>query len=96
MRNEISEGKEGSVKIDKRLEDIVLGMFERCFKDKQFKQALGIAIEARRLDKIEESIVKSDNILGMIHYAQTVCLPAILNREYRQIVIFFFLLSPLF
>ena len=37
-----------------RLEAIVENMFERCFQDKEFKQALGIALESRRLDKVEE------------------------------------------
>jgi 26S proteasome regulatory subunit N2 len=42
--------------IDSRLEKVVLGMFDRCFADKKFKQALGIGLETRRLDKIEQAI----------------------------------------
>lgn len=33
----------------KRLELVVNKMFDRCFEHKQYKQALGIAIETRRL-----------------------------------------------
>jgi len=39
--------------IDPRLESIVNKMFEQCFNDKQYKQALGIALETRRMDMYE-------------------------------------------
>jgi 26S proteasome regulatory subunit N2 len=45
--------------IDPRLEDIVNRMFQRCFEDKKFKQAIGIAIETRRLDVFEKAILTS-------------------------------------
>lgn len=38
---------------DLRLKDImniVDRMFEQCFRDRQFKQALGVALETRRMD----------------------------------------------
>jgi 26S proteasome regulatory subunit N2 len=55
LRKKQVETKE-QVEIDPALENIVLGMFDRCFTDGVYKQALGIAIETRRLDKIEEAI----------------------------------------
>lgn len=45
--------------VDSRLEDIVNRMFQRCFDDKKFKQAIGIAIETRRLDIVEKAILTS-------------------------------------
>ena len=45
--------------VDTRLEDIVNWMFQRCFDDKKFKQAIGIAIETRRLDIVEKAILTS-------------------------------------
>ena len=45
--------------IDPRLEDIVNRMFQRCFDEKKFKQAIGIAIETRRLDVFEKAILTS-------------------------------------
>jgi len=36
--------------IDSRLQHIVDRMFDQCFKDKQYKQALGVALETRRMD----------------------------------------------
>lgn len=61
-------------------------MFDRCFRDKQYKQALGIAIESRRLDKLEEAIVNSDNIPAMLNYCQNVSMSLIYNRDFRQTV----------
>ena len=45
-----------SEKIDPRQEDIVDRMFTRCFEDGQFKQALGIAVETKRMDMFRKSI----------------------------------------
>ncbi|CEH15192.1 26s proteasome regulatory subunit rpn2 psmd1 [Ceraceosorus bombacis] len=39
---------------DKRLSSIVEQMFSRCIAEKEYKQALGIALETRRLDVIEK------------------------------------------
>jgi len=43
--------------VDSRLEDIVNRTFQRCFDDKKFKAAIGIAIETRRLDVVEKAIL---------------------------------------
>ena len=45
--------------IDPRLEDIVNRMFQRCFDDCMYKQAVGIALETRRVDIFEDAIMKS-------------------------------------
>ena len=42
--------------IDARQEEIVNRMFARCFNDGQYKQAMGIAIETRRMDMFVDSI----------------------------------------
>ena len=52
--------------IDSRLEDIVNRVFQRCFDDKKFKQAIGIAIETRRLDIFEKAIVTSVGPLALV------------------------------
>lgn len=51
--------------IDPRLEAIVNRMFQRCVDDGQYRQALGLALETRRMDIFEESIMKSDDIAGI-------------------------------
>ena len=42
--------------IDPRLEDIVERLFRKCFETEDYRPAIGIAIEARRLDVVEEGI----------------------------------------
>ena len=40
------------VEIDKKLEDIIEKIFFKCISDKENKLALGIAIDSRRIDKV--------------------------------------------
>ncbi|KDE05351.1 hypothetical protein MVLG_04266 [Microbotryum lychnidis-dioicae p1A1 Lamole] len=47
--------------VDARLEAIVERMFERCERDGEFKQALGIALSSHRLDVIERIFVQTKN-----------------------------------
>lgn len=75
-----------SAGIDKRLQDIVERMFDRCFSDGEFKQALGIAIESRRLDKVEESINKSGNVAKMLSYCFDIAMNLVTTREFRNMV----------
>lgn len=56
--------------IDPRLEGIVNKMFLRCLDDHKYKQAIGIALETRRLDMFEKTILESVSscfILGLIN-----------------------------
>ncbi|PWY96976.1 26S proteasome regulatory complex, non-ATPase subcomplex, Rpn2/Psmd1 subunit [Testicularia cyperi] len=61
----IQEAGEG--KSDARLKSIVDQMFTRCISDKEFKQALGIALETQRLDVIEEVYSVTQNA-GLLTY----------------------------
>ena len=70
-------------KIDSRMEGIVNRMFEKCFEEKQFKQALGIAIEARRMDIFIKSIERADNRDDMLTYAFRVVMNFQQNRNFR-------------
>ncbi|GAM28697.1 hypothetical protein SAMD00019534_118730 [Acytostelium subglobosum LB1] len=73
--------------IDPRLEAIVMGMFERCFKEGSYKQALGIAIESKRLDIIERSIAQSGNVQSMLSYCLNICNTIVSNKTFRQAVL---------
>eukprot|EP01116_Phalansterium_solitarium_P020847 TRINITY_DN6290_c0_g1_i1.p1 TRINITY_DN6290_c0_g1~~TRINITY_DN6290_c0_g1_i1.p1 ORF type:complete len:990 (+),score=381.70 TRINITY_DN6290_c0_g1_i1:71-3040(+) len=75
------------VKIDPRLESVVLSMFERCYHDKKFKHAVGIAFETRSLDKIEEAITRADDPAEMLSYAQSVAMDFLGHREFRRQVL---------
>jgi 26S proteasome regulatory subunit N2 len=59
-------------------------MFQRCFSDGEYKQALGIAIESRRLDKVEESILNSGQVSKMLAYCLDIAMNVITTRDFRQ------------
>ena len=82
-RNLIYEGK--SLKeIDSRLVGIVDRMFNLCFSDGHFKQAIGIAIETKRLDIFEKAITESENTTSMVDYAYKIIMSLVENRHYRN------------
>jgi len=43
-------------------------MFQRCFDDKQFKQAVGIALETHRIDIFEKAILESVSVTLMSRF----------------------------
>ncbi|KAK4742959.1 hypothetical protein SAY87_000960 [Trapa incisa] len=73
--------------IDPRLEAIVERMLDKCINDGKFQQAMGIAIECQRLDKLEEAITRSDNIDGSLSYCINVSHSFVYRREYRHQVL---------
>lgn len=81
------DDKPAKISVDPRLEDIVNRMFERCFAHHKFKQALGMALETRRMDIFERSIVGSTDIPAMLSYAFRVCMSLIENRQFRDEVL---------
>ncbi|KZC05203.1 26S proteasome non-ATPase regulatory subunit 1, partial [Dufourea novaeangliae] len=84
-----AEGKlpPGSKGIDPRLEGIVNRMFQRCLDDNQYRQALGLALETRRMDVFEAAIMQSDDVSGMLSYAFQVVMSLIQNRGFRNTVL---------
>lgn len=56
----------------------------RCIMDGKYHQAMGIAIECRRLDILEEAIIKSDNVQGTLSYCINVSHSFVNLREYRR------------
>ena len=79
--------EENVVPIDPRLEAIVNRMFQRCLDDKQYKQAVGVALETRRIDIFEKAILQSDNVSGMLSYSLKVAMSLIQNRQFRNIIL---------
>ena len=53
------ENPENAKEIDPRLVAIVDRMFQRCLDDGQYRQALGLAVETRRMDIFEKAIKQS-------------------------------------
>ena len=70
--------------IDPRLEEIVNRMFIRCFDDHEYKQAIGIALETRRMDIFEKAIKESDNTAVTLDYAFKTTMSLVDNRHYRH------------
>ncbi|KAI4470142.1 26s proteasome non-atpase regulatory subunit [Holotrichia oblita] len=65
--------------IDPRLEGVVNRMFERCLDDGQYCQAVGLALETRRMDIFEVAVTQSDDVVGMLNYAFDVTINLIPN-----------------
>ncbi|XP_034238410.1 26S proteasome non-ATPase regulatory subunit 1 [Thrips palmi] len=85
-RNTNAEGGKQK-EIDPRLAAIVDRMFQRCLDDGQYRQALGLALETRRMDIFEKAIKQSDDVGGMLHYAFQVAMSLIQNRGFRNSVL---------
>lgn len=81
---------EESIEIDPKMEDIIEKMFSRCFNDSCFEQAVGIALDTRRIDFLERTCnlavsVGKDSVLN---YTFNLCVEArnISSREFRSSV----------
>ncbi|XP_055381283.1 26S proteasome non-ATPase regulatory subunit 1 [Condylostylus longicornis] len=81
------ENNKEAKSVDSRLEAIVNRMIQRCLDDGQYRQALGIALETRRMDIFEAAIMKSDDVNGMLAYAYQVTMSLIQNRGFRNEVL---------
>uniref|UniRef100_A0AAQ4Q1V3 26S proteasome non-ATPase regulatory subunit 1 n=1 Tax=Gasterosteus aculeatus aculeatus TaxID=481459 RepID=A0AAQ4Q1V3_GASAC len=73
--------------IDPRLEGIVNKMFLRCLDDHKYKQAIGIALETRRLDMFENTILESSDVSGLLAYSLKVCMSLMQNKKFRNEVL---------
>lgn len=70
--------------VDPRLESIVEGMFDQCYTHGTFRQALGIALEAQRLDKVTDTLVKSGAELpALLTHTLTICQQVVSSRSFR-------------
>lgn len=56
----------------------------RCFQDGQYEQAVGIALEARRLDKLEQTIKAAPDMVQILTYSLKVCQALVISREFRE------------
>ncbi|XP_065208959.1 26S proteasome non-ATPase regulatory subunit 1 [Planococcus citri] len=76
-----------NVEVDARLVEIVNRMVKRCIDDGQYKQALGLGLETRRMDIFKNSITSSDDVAGMLAYALGLALSTIESRKFRDCVL---------
>jgi len=68
----IVDRKEEGIQIDPKMEGVINKMFDRCYQDHQFNQAIGVALESRRLDKVREAIEKSKDVEDKLGYTFTI------------------------
>ncbi|KAG6741509.1 hypothetical protein POTOM_054770 [Populus tomentosa] len=83
LKSKAAESNSDGADVDPRLEAIVERLLDKCIMDGKYQQAMGIAIECRRLDKLEEAIMKSDNVHGTLSYCINVSHSFVNRREYR-------------
>ena len=55
----------------------------RCFRDGQFEQAVGIALEARRLDRVEAAVQRAPDSAATLDYALRVTQALVVSRDFR-------------
>ncbi|XP_076948182.1 26S proteasome non-ATPase regulatory subunit 1 homolog B-like [Bidens hawaiensis] len=82
-----SELKKALDNVDPRLEAIVERMLDKCITDGKYQQAIGTSIECRRLDKLREAIINSDNVHATLAYCMNVSNAFVNRREYRREVL---------
>ncbi|XP_045472348.1 26S proteasome non-ATPase regulatory subunit 1 [Harmonia axyridis] len=87
QRIALAEGSPDAKPIDPRLEAIVNRMFQRCLDDGQNRQAMGLALETRRMDIFNASITQAEDITGMLFHAFQVVMSLIQNRGFRNTVL---------
>ena len=80
--------------IDPRLERVVDRMFQRCFTDHEYKQAIGIALETRRMDILQRAITESVSLSTSLSLSLSLCpmsghapSPAPTGQKSRDVVI---------
>ncbi|XP_075085413.1 26S proteasome non-ATPase regulatory subunit 1 homolog A [Nicotiana tabacum] len=86
-KTKAAESNDEATKVDPRLEAIVERMLDKCIVDGKYQQAIGMAIECRRLDKVAEAIVCSDNVDATLAYCSNVSHNFVNRREYRSEVL---------
>ena len=79
----IHEKKQLDLEIDPRLTEIVDRKFEQCFGEGKYKQAIGIALETKRIDMVRASIERSGNPEAMLGYAFTLATETIKSKDFR-------------
>uniref|UniRef100_A0A5B6ZA94 26S proteasome non-ATPase regulatory subunit 1 homolog n=1 Tax=Davidia involucrata TaxID=16924 RepID=A0A5B6ZA94_DAVIN len=87
LKSKAAESSDEAAKVDPRLEAIVERMLDKCIMDGRYQQAIGMALECRRLDKLEEAITRSDNVHATLSYCINISHSYVNLREYRHEVL---------
>jgi len=76
--------RQAAEEVDARLEAVMVRVFERCMKAKQYRQTAGIALETRRQDILVRAINESGDINGMLAYCFECVMSLISDRKFRD------------
>ncbi|KAG3100482.1 26S proteasome non-ATPase regulatory subunit 1 A [Phytophthora idaei] len=79
----VKEDLEAEKALDPRLTQVVERMFERCYAAGEFRQAMGIALETRRLDQVKECLARSTDVSAALSYCFEICKTVVSNRHFR-------------
>lgn len=69
-----------------QLEKVIEKVFQRCYENKEYKQAIGIALESLRLDIIEYAIKQGDS-KELLTYVLNTCMTLVQNLNVRNEVL---------
>ena len=72
---------------DERLVSIVDRMFDRCYAAGEFPQALGVALEAHRLDKVREVFEQCDDQPFLLSHCLALANTIVASKSYRTNVL---------
>lgn len=85
QRQESPEKRHGDVPgTDPRLEKLVNRLIQQCFEHRQYRQAMGLGIEARRLDVFERAITESGDQRAMLGYGMRIAMTLVQQRQFRS------------
>lgn len=73
--------------IDPRLLHIVERMYQRCYEDGVYEQALGVALDSWNLVKVEEAIRMCPKPLSMLSYCSNIVHDVVLSKDFRKKVL---------
>jgi 26S proteasome regulatory subunit N2 len=91
LRKKQNSDPSAGIAIDPRMEVIVQQMFVRCYQDSCYEQAIGIALDTLRIDKVEEvcrTAIEASKV-SILAYTFDLCQGSrnITLREFRLAVI---------
>lgn len=75
-----------------KLQEVVQLMFQRCYDDEQYTHALGVALEARQVDKVKEVLTlcptpPKDTLCPTLQYALNAAITMVTTKNFRDQVI---------
>ncbi|KAI8467935.1 MAG: 26S proteasome regulatory subunit [Monoraphidium minutum] len=87
LRRREVEGGEDGLDVDPRLVAVVERMVETACLAGQWEQAVGVALEARRLDTLEAIVGRCPDQASVLSYALRVAQRLVINRNFRHQVL---------